>query len=79
MIIEVMAEDIEFIEVLQTTDPTEIEVIKSILKKADIKHYFKGQALGRIFPTMNKPVRLMVEKAKFEEAMVLLKGHGKEE
>lgn len=71
-----MSNDIEFIELLQTTDPTEIEVIKSILKNAGIKHYFKGQALGRIFPTMNKPARLMVEKDKSEEAKELLKGHG---
>lgn len=73
-----MSDDIEFIELLQTTDPTEIEVIKSILKNVDIKYYFKGQALGRIFPTMNKPVRLMVEKDKAEEAKELLKGHGAE-
>ena len=74
-----MPEDIEFIEALQTTDPTEIEVIKSILKNADIKYYFKGQALGRIFPTMNKPVCLMVQKERFEEAMELLKGHEKKQ
>ena len=73
-----MSDDIEFIELLQTNDPTEIEVIKSILKNVDIKYYFKGQALGRIFPTMNKPVRLMVEKDKAEEAKELLKGHGAE-
>ncbi len=73
-----MKEDIQFVEILQTTDPTEIEVIKSILKNADIKYYFKGQALGRIFPTMNKPVRLMVEKERFEEAKELLEGHGAE-
>jgi len=66
----------KFIELLQTTDPTEIEIIKSILKQADIKHYFKGQALGRIFPSMNKPVRLMVEKDKAEQAKTLLQGHG---
>jgi len=71
-----MSDDIEFIEILQTTDPTEIEVIRSILMNADIKHYFKGQALGRIFPTMNKPVRLMVESERLEEAKELLKGHG---
>jgi hypothetical protein len=71
-----MTDDIEFVEILQTTDPTEIEVIRSILLNADIKHYFKGQALGRIFPTMNKPVRLMVEKEKLDEARNLLKGHG---
>jgi hypothetical protein len=70
-----MSEEIEFIEVFQTNDPTEIEIVKSILKGADIKFHFKGQALGRIFPTMNKPVRLMVEKAKLEEAKELLKGH----
>jgi hypothetical protein len=68
--------DIEFVEFLQTNDPTEIEIIKSVLKPADIKFYFKGQALGRIFPTMNKPVRLMVEKERLEEAQALLKGHG---
>ncbi len=78
MIVVYMNEDNEFIEILQTTDPTEIEVIKSILKNADIKYYFKGQALGRIFPTMNKPVRLMVERERFEESKELLKGHGTE-
>ncbi|UCF69768.1 MAG: DUF2007 domain-containing protein [candidate division WOR-3 bacterium] len=72
-----MGDGIEFVELLQTTDPTEIEVIKSILKQADIEYYFKGQALGRIFPTMNKPVRLMVEKERLEEARELLKEHGK--
>ncbi|MCK4941053.1 DUF2007 domain-containing protein [candidate division WOR-3 bacterium] len=71
-----MADDIEFIELLQTTDPTEIEVIKTILKDSGIKYYFKGQALGRIFPTMNKPVRLMVEKESLEEAKQLLKKLG---
>jgi len=71
-----MPGDIEFVEILQTVDPTEIEVIKSVLTEADIRHYFKGQALGRIFPSMNKPVRLMVEKERSEEATKLLKGHG---
>jgi len=70
-----MSEDIEFIEILQTTDPTEIAVIKSILKNSGIKYYLKGQAIGRIFPTMNKPVRLMVEKKRQREARELLKGH----
>ena len=73
-----MSENEEFVELLQTTDPTEIEVIKSILKQADIKHYFKGQALGRIFPTLNKPVRLMVEKNSLERARELLRGHHEE-
>lgn len=73
-----MNKDIEFVAVLQTTDPTELEIIKGILKNTDIRYYFKGQALGRIFPTMNKPVRLMVEKDKFTEAKELLKGHGEE-
>jgi hypothetical protein len=70
-----MQNKIEFVELLQTTDPTEIEVIKSILKQANIKYFFRGQALGRIFPTMNKPVRLMVEKGRLDEAKELLRGH----
>lgn len=73
-----MTDKIEFIELLQTIDPTEIEVIKTILADADIKHYFKGQALGRIFPTINKPVRLMVEMGKLVQARALLAGHGNE-
>ena len=72
-----MGEGIEFVELFQTTDPTEIEVIRSILVQAEIEHYFKGLALGRIFPTINKPVRLMVEKSRVEQAKELLKGHGK--
>ncbi len=68
-----MADNSEFIEVLQTTDPTEVEIIKTILKDSGIKYYFKGQALGRIFPSMNKPVRLMVEKERLEQARLLLK------
>lgn len=70
-----MSKDIKFVEILQTTDPTEIAVIKSILKNSGIKYYLRGQALGRIFPTMNKPVRLMVEKTRQDEARELLKGH----
>jgi hypothetical protein len=73
-----MPSDIEFVELLQTVDPTEIEVVKSILKTAGIKHYFKGQALGRIFPSMNKPVRLMVEKDMLEDAKTLLEARGKQ-
>lgn len=71
-----MADNSEFIEVLQTTDPTEVEIIKTILKDSGIKYYFKGQALGRIFPSMNKPVRLMVEKERLEQARLLLKKRG---
>ena len=73
-----MREENEFIEVLKTTDPAEIEIIKTILKDSGIKYSFRGQALGRIFPSMNKPVRLMVEKDKLELAKKLLQGHGKE-
>ena len=72
-----MGDAIEFVQVLETTDPTEIEVIRSILIQTGIEHYFKGLALGRIFPTINKPVRLMVEKSRVEQARELLKGHGK--
>ena len=73
-----MREENEFIEVLKTTDPAEIEIIKTILRDSGIKYSFRGQALGRIFPSMNKPVRLMVEKDKLELAKKLLQGHGKE-
>lgn len=73
-----MSNRIEFTELLQTSDPTEIAVIKTILADTDIKHYFKGQALGRIFPTINKPVHLMVEKGKLAQARALLTGHGNE-
>ena len=73
-----MPEKVQFVELLHTHDPTGIAVIKSILKQADVKYYFKGQALGRIFPTMNKPVRLLVEKERLEEAQALLKGYGKQ-
>jgi len=76
MIKQDMTEEIEFVEILQTTDPTELEIINGILRNADIRYYFKGHVLGRIFPTMNKPARLMVEKEKCAEAKELLKGHG---
>lgn len=71
-----MADDTEFIELLKTTDPTEIEIIKTILKGSGIKYSFRGQALGRIFPTMHKPVRLMVAKEDLEQAKELLKKLG---
>lgn len=70
-----MEDAVEFVQLLETTDPTEIEVIKTILADAGIRHYFKGQALGMIFPTMNKPVRLMVEKSRAAQAKALLTGH----
>jgi len=62
----------EFIELLTTFSTTEIVIIKSILDNAEIKYYFTGKPLGKIFPTHNKPVRLMVEKSKIEIARELL-------
>jgi len=62
----------EFIELLTTFSTTEIVIIKSILDNAEIKYYFTGKPLGEIFPTHNKPVRLMVEKSKIEIARELL-------
>ena len=62
----------DFIELLTTFSTTEIVVIKSILDSAKIKYYFTGKPLGKIFPTHNKPVRLMVEKNKIEIARELL-------
>jgi hypothetical protein len=63
----------EFVELLTTRSQTEMTVIKSILDNAQIKYYFVGKPMGRIFPTLSKPVRLMVEKEKIETAKKLLK------
>ncbi|UCG93070.1 MAG: DUF2007 domain-containing protein [candidate division WOR-3 bacterium] len=63
----------EFVELLKTRSQTEIAVIKSILDSASIKYYFVGKPLGKIYPTLTKPARLMVEKRKIETARKLLK------
>jgi len=63
----------EFVELLTTRSATEIAVIRSILDSAKIKYYFIGKPLGRIYPTLTKPVRLMVEKSKIKIAKELLK------
>lgn len=62
----------EFVELLTTFSTIEIVIIKSILDNAEIKYYFTGKPLGKIFPTHNKPVRLMVENEKIEIAGELL-------
>ncbi len=64
----------EFVELLTTFNTTEIVMIKSILDSADIKYVFIGKPLGKIYPTLTKPARLMVEKGKLEIARALLKG-----
>ena len=63
----------EFVELLTTRSATEIAVIRSILDSAKIKYYFIGKPLGKIYPTLTKPARLMVEKGKIEIAKKLLK------
>lgn len=63
----------EFAEILTTRSQTEMAVIKSILDSAKIKYYFIGKPLGKIYPTLTKPARLMVEKGKIETARRLLK------
>lgn len=64
----------EFVELLTTFNTTEIVMIKSILDGARIKYVVVGKPLGRIYPTLTKPARLMVEKDKIEIARELLKG-----
>lgn len=67
-----MSKPAEFVELLTTRSQTEMTVITSILDSAKIKYYFVGKPLGKIFPTLTKPVRLMVEKEKVEIAKKLL-------
>ncbi len=63
----------KFVELLATCNTTEIVMIQSILDGAGIKYVFVGKPLGRIYPTLTKPARLMVEKDKLAIARELLK------
>ncbi len=68
-----MSKSHRFVELLTTFNTTEIVMIQSILDGAGIKYVFVGKPLGKIYPTLTKPARLMVEKDKIEIARELLK------
>ncbi|MBI5376554.1 MAG: DUF2007 domain-containing protein [Candidatus Schekmanbacteria bacterium] len=65
-------EFIEFEEILETSNPGDIAIIKSILGGSDIDFYFNGDfSMDILYHAI--PAKLMVSKDQVEEAVELLK------
>lgn len=62
----------EYIEVLDTFNPFDIAIIKSLLEAEGIRHYFIGENFGGIYPMVTAP-KLMVIKEHKETATEILK------
>lgn len=65
-------EETEFQELLETYNPGDIAMIKSILDEDGIEYYFRDENFTYLQPLV-QPARLMVEKRRAEEARDLLK------
>lgn len=62
----------EYVEVLDTFNPFDIAIIKSMLDAEGIEYYFIGENFGGIYPMATAP-RLMVIKDKAQDASEFLK------
>jgi hypothetical protein len=65
-------EFVDYVEVLRTSNPSDIALIKSILDSEGIIYYFQGEHANNILPPV-LPARLKVNKAQKEEAVEILK------
>lgn len=65
-------EFIEYTEILRTSNPSDIALIKSILDSEGIIYYFQGEHANNILPPI-LPARLKVNKAQEKEAVEILK------
>lgn len=61
-----------YVEVLDTFNPFDIAIIKSILDSEGINYYFIGENFGGIYPMATAP-KLMVVEDQAEEAKEILK------
>jgi len=69
--------------VIETVDPTEVAIVKSLLKVAGIPFLtrgedqydaFRGAFRGTVFSPRGRPVAFLVPASMAEEAQLLLKG-----
>ena len=69
--------------VLETMDPTEVAIVKSLLEAAGIPYLtrgedqydaFRGAFRGTVFSPHGRPVVFLVSASRAEEARLLLKG-----
>ena len=69
--------------VIETVDPTEVAVIKSLLEAVGIPYLtrsedeydaFRGAFRGTVFSSHGRPVAFLVPASMVEEARILLKG-----
>jgi hypothetical protein len=66
-------EYIEYTEILETFNPGDVAILKSILDEEDITYYFHGENFGRM-GAMMEPSRLMVKTDEADEARELISG-----
>jgi hypothetical protein len=63
---------IEYVEVLRTSNPSDIALIKSILDSEDIIYYLQGEHANYVLPPV-LPARLRVNKDQVEKTIEVLK------
>jgi len=66
-------EYIEYTEILETFNPGDVAILKSILDEEDITYYFHGENFGRM-GAMMEPSRLMVKTDEADDARELIAG-----
>jgi hypothetical protein len=66
-------EYIEYTEILETFNPGDVAILKSVLDEEDITYFFHGENFGRM-GAMMEPSRLMVKSDEAEEARELISG-----
>ncbi|MCD4818170.1 MAG: DUF2007 domain-containing protein [Candidatus Cloacimonetes bacterium] len=65
-------EYIKYVEILETNNPSDIAIVKSILSTYEIIYYFKGEHLTPIRPAI-ETAKLMVNIEQVDEAKEVLK------
>lgn len=64
---------IEWVEVLDTYNPGDVAVLKSLLDSENITYYFQGEIFSSLAP-LSQPARLMVDQQELETVNDLIKG-----
>ncbi len=67
------SEYVEYRELLVTTDPAKIAMIKSLFESEDINYYFHGENLTSMLPTSALTTKLMVQSDQVEDALDILR------
>jgi hypothetical protein len=65
-------EDVNFEEILETFNPGDVAIIKSILDDAGIPYFLEGENFANVYPLV-EPARFIVPEKRVAEALNVLK------